>query len=128
MPAVLATFSLFVPVEIRADIGALLAAGLTGEQRFQIRQPNMITPAIGADFYGMGALVVRAVDQETANASGAHLCEGDLLLAGDLGHTPLKRGPESLSNRPIVCARSASEPLPIAGVEEFQTGIEFLLD
>jgi hypothetical protein len=40
----------------------------------------------------------------------------------------LKRAPESLSNRPMVCACSASEPLPIAGVEEFQTGIEFLLD
>jgi len=39
----------------------------------------------------MAALVIRAIDQETANASGAHLCEGDFLLAGELGHAPLKR-------------------------------------
>jgi hypothetical protein len=39
----------------------------------------------------MAALVIRAIDQETANASGAHLSERDLLLAGELGHAPLKR-------------------------------------
>jgi hypothetical protein len=31
--------------------------------------------------------LVRAIDQEPANASGAHLSEGDLLLAGEGGHT-----------------------------------------
>jgi hypothetical protein len=39
----------------------------------------------------MAARVVRAIDQETANASGAHLCEGDLLLADDRWHAPLNR-------------------------------------
>jgi hypothetical protein len=47
---------------------------------------------VGADLYGMGAPVIGAIDQETANASCAHLCEGDLLLACGLGHAPLKRG------------------------------------
>jgi hypothetical protein len=30
----------------------------------------------------MAALVVRAINQEAANAGGAHLGEGDFLLAG----------------------------------------------
>jgi hypothetical protein len=40
----------------------------------------------------MGAPVIGAIDQETANASGAHLGEGDFLRA--VGHAPLKRGPD----------------------------------
>jgi hypothetical protein len=47
---------------------------------------------VGADLYGMGAPVIGAIDQETANASGAHLGEGDFLRA--VGHAPLKRGPD----------------------------------
>jgi hypothetical protein len=43
---------------------------------------------IGIDPYLMAAAIVRATDQEAANASGAHLCEGDLLLARGLGHAP----------------------------------------
>jgi hypothetical protein len=39
----------------------------------------------------MAALVIRAIDQKAANASGAHLCEGDFLLADEGGHVPLKR-------------------------------------
>jgi len=35
----------------------------------------------------MAALVIRAINQEAANAGGAHLGEGDFLLAGQLGHT-----------------------------------------
>ena len=31
-----------------------------------------------------------STDQETANASGAHLSDGDLLLAGELGHATVK--------------------------------------
>jgi hypothetical protein len=36
------------------------------------------------------AAIIRAIDQETANASGAHLGKGDL-LAGEWGHAPFKR-------------------------------------
>jgi hypothetical protein len=38
----------------------------------------------------MVTLVVGAIDQETTNASGAHLSEGDFLLAGEGGHVPIK--------------------------------------
>jgi hypothetical protein len=30
-----------------------------------------------------------SISEETANASGAHLSEGDLLLAGEFGHAPM---------------------------------------
>ena len=42
----------------------------------------------GVDPYLMAAAIVRATNQEAANASGAHLCEGDFLLARGLGHAP----------------------------------------
>jgi hypothetical protein len=46
----------------------------------------------------MAALVVRAIDQKTVDASGAHLSKCDLLLAGELGHALLKRGPIGVGN------------------------------
>jgi hypothetical protein len=39
----------------------------------------------------MAAPEIRAIDQEAANASGAHFSTGDL-LAGEHGHAPFKRG------------------------------------
>jgi len=38
----------------------------------------------------VAAVIVRAIDQETANASGPHLGEGDLLRASDGLHCPIK--------------------------------------
>src|SRR5258708_19570129 len=54
---------LLFPIEIGPDISAPLAAGLTGEQRLDVGQPDTIAPAIGADLDGMGALVVTPVTQ-----------------------------------------------------------------
>ena len=51
----------------------------------------MARGCVNSDAPLVGCLV-RAIDQEPANASGAHLSEGDLLLAGEGGHAPLKRG------------------------------------
>src|SRR5260370_37977813 len=50
----------------------------------------MIAPAFGADLDGMRALVVGAIDQQSAHASGAHLGEGNLFLAGELRHGPIE--------------------------------------
>jgi hypothetical protein len=44
---------------------------------------------IGIDPCPMATVIVRATDQQAANASGAHLCESDLL--GEGGHALLKR-------------------------------------
>src|SRR5260370_42109157 len=60
---------LLFPIEIGPDISAPLAAGLTGEQRLDVGQPDTIAPAIGADLDGMGALVVTAVNQKPARIS-----------------------------------------------------------
>jgi hypothetical protein len=48
----------------------------------------------------MAVFVVGAIDQETANARCAHLGEGDLLLAAEGGHTPLKRAMSAEANGP----------------------------
>jgi hypothetical protein len=58
-----------------------------GEPRLQIRQPNVIRPLIAADSDPMAAMIIRAIDQRTANASSAHFCERDFL--GPVGHTPM---------------------------------------
>jgi hypothetical protein len=68
---------LLLPMEIWADIGASLAANLAGKARLDIGQPDVIRPSVAADRCPMAALVIRAIDQETTNASGAHLSEGD---------------------------------------------------
>jgi len=75
---------LFVPIEIRPDVGASLSAHLAGELGLNVGQPVTVRPLVAADRYRMAAAIVRAIDQETAHARGAHLGEGDLLWAGKL--------------------------------------------
>jgi hypothetical protein len=55
----------------RPDLRATFAAGTTGEQRFDIRQLDMIRPAVGRDLDVMAAFVVAAIDQDIADAGGA---------------------------------------------------------
>jgi hypothetical protein len=78
------------PVEIRPNVRAAPAATLADEQGLQIGKPDVIGPSVRAQGCPAAATEVRAIDQQTANASGAHLSERDLLLTG--GHAPLKRG------------------------------------
>jgi hypothetical protein len=63
-----------------ADIGTTLAAHLADEQRFDIGQPDLIGPRVGADG-PMGAFIIRAIDQQPANAGCAHCAERDFLFA-----------------------------------------------
>jgi hypothetical protein len=69
----LASRASLLPMEIRADVGTSLAAGLADEPGFQIGQPDIIWPSIAVDCGPMAAAKVRAIDQKPANASGAHL-------------------------------------------------------
>jgi hypothetical protein len=78
------------PIEIGADVGNSLAACLADEPGFEIGQPDIIRPLVRAHGCPMAAMMVRAVDQKPGHASGAHLGEGDLLLAGEGWHAPLK--------------------------------------
>lgn len=59
--------------------------------RLEIGQPDIIGPSIAAHRCVVAAMIIGAVDQEAANASGAHFGEGDF-LAGKSGHALLKRG------------------------------------
>jgi hypothetical protein len=63
---------LLLPIEIRPDIRAPLAASLARKQGLDTGQPDVIR-------------------QQTAHARGAHFPEGDFLRAGEFGHAPLKR-------------------------------------
>jgi hypothetical protein len=75
-----------------ADIGSSLATNLACEKRLEIGQPDVIRPSVAADRCPM-TLVIRVIDQETANVSGAHLGEGDLLLAAGARQGPRLRQP-----------------------------------
>jgi hypothetical protein len=79
---------LCLPMEIRADISASLAATPADELLLDVGQPNVIRPSVAAHRGPMAAMVVSAIDQKTANTGGAHLSKRDL-LAGGFGHGPM---------------------------------------
>jgi hypothetical protein len=88
--------------------GHLHRAGYNPGRRIalDIRQPSAIWPTVAADPCPMAALVIGAVDQEAAHASGAHLGEGDF-LAGEGGvHAYIEALREGEGNRPRYWGRS----------------------
>jgi hypothetical protein len=68
-------------MEIGPDIGAPPAAGLADEPGLDVGEPDIIGPPVAADRRPMAAVIVAAIDQETANATGAHFAKDDLLGA-----------------------------------------------
>src|ERR1700756_2998042 len=52
---------IFVPVKVRPNVGAFLAAGFAYEPRFHIGEPNVIRPLVCADGRGVVALIVRVI-------------------------------------------------------------------
>ena len=61
---------------------------------------------------------VLAINQDAANASVAHFAEGDFLGAGEGGHAAIKAQAGSAGKSSIGWAWSASEPLPLSGVDK----------
>lgn len=61
-------------LEVRANVGAASTAAFADEPRLDIRQPNIIRPAIGAQRNVVPAM---AVDQHIAQPHLAHLAERD---------------------------------------------------
>ena len=52
----------------RPDIGAAMTAGLAEKQRFKVRKPDAIGPAIGGDNDGMRTFVIAAIEDEQGRA------------------------------------------------------------
>jgi hypothetical protein len=71
---------------VRSDVGTPPAATLAGEPGFDVREPDIIAPSVAADRRPMAALIIGAIDQETANAAGTHFSEGDFLAGEGGGH------------------------------------------
>ena len=70
-----------MPMEAGPHVGAALAAGLADEPIFDVGEPDVVRPLIAADRYRVAAVIVGALDQQTANAGFAHFAECDLLRA-----------------------------------------------
>src|SRR5260221_10436214 len=66
------------------------------------------------------------MDQETANARGAHLGEGDFFLAGEGGHAAMKARSDGGVESPIDWTWSAAGSLPIADVHRLGGESPFL--
>lgn len=64
----------------------------TDEQRLYVAKPDVIGPAVAADRDRVAAPIIRAIDQETANAHVAHVAEGDFLRAGHAAMIALRNG------------------------------------
>ncbi|KJC43786.1 hypothetical protein UP06_20045 [Bradyrhizobium sp. LTSP857] len=63
------------PIKMRPDVGAAPAAGGADRALLDVRQPDLIRPAVRAQ----GNMVAAAaVDQDAPNTHFAHLAEGDL--------------------------------------------------
>jgi hypothetical protein len=81
----------FSRLPIGPDIRAAPAASFADKPRLELGQPDVIRPSVAADRCPMAALVIRAIDQETANAGRAHFGEGDFLLAWAWRHQSVPR-------------------------------------
>ena len=89
---------LLFPIEIGADIGTSLAAGLADEIAAPDRTAEVIRPFVRAHGRPMATAIIRTVDPKSANARGSHLAKGDLFLAGKAcrHQSPVRRGESNL--------------------------------
>jgi len=67
-------------VRVRPNVGTAVAADLAHEQTFDIRQPQMLRPAIGKELHGMTAAIVAAGYDDARGARLSRFSKGDLLL------------------------------------------------
>jgi hypothetical protein len=88
---------------------------LAGEPGLDIGQPNIIRPSVAADRGPVAALVIGAIDQETANVTGSHFSKSDLPSGG---HAPLKRGRDRQATNLAVRGLKHGPALGLLGAEE----------
>ena len=72
---------LFCPTEVWSHVCAALAAGLADELLFDVGQTEIVGPLIRANRLRVRALVILAIDHDTAHAHVAHIAETDFLVA-----------------------------------------------
>ena len=104
----------FFPMEIWADIRTAAAASLTGKPRLEIGKPDVIGPSIAVDRCVVAAAEIRAVDQETTNARGAHFGEGDF-LSDDRGPHKVFTEAATTGEISLSILESVSKPSRIVG-------------
>jgi hypothetical protein len=105
-------------MKVGPEIGWPGAASLTDEQGFKIGQPDIVGPSVSTDPSPMVALVVRAIDQQAANADFEHFTQRYFLLglrqslasAGVLATRSLERG--LLGSRHIHASQAREAPEP----------------
>jgi hypothetical protein len=74
-------YGLLVPMKVRPDVSASLAAAFADEAGLNIGEPDVVRPLVRADRDRVAAVIVRAIDQDAAHAGLAHLGERDLSRA-----------------------------------------------
>jgi hypothetical protein len=66
-------------VKLRPHLGAALAAACAGKARFDVREPDIISPTVSIGLDAVRTAVIATIDQDIAHAAGAHLAEGDFV-------------------------------------------------
>jgi len=66
-------------LKIRPHLGAAFAAGGTDKAGFDVGQPDIIAPAVGAGFDVVAASMIPAIDQDGSNTAFAQFFERNLL-------------------------------------------------
>jgi hypothetical protein len=80
-------------MEIRADISAAPSANFAPEPWLEIGEPDVIRPVVRrTQRCVVTAGIIRSVDQQAVNASGAHCSKADLRRASSFAHAALKCG------------------------------------
>src|SRR5258708_20124977 len=96
------------PMEVRTNICAPPAALPAGKLPLNVRPPDVIRPSVAGDRDPMAAVIVTAVDQQTANT------EGDLLAGRSPTSTPTSAS-TAAGRHPFPGARNpvpAAPPIP----------------
>jgi len=73
-------------VKVWPDVRAAPAARLAGEPGLNVGKSDIIRPSVAADRRPMAALVIRAIDQQAANATGTHFSKSDFLAGKGFDH------------------------------------------
>lgn len=66
--------------EFRPHLRAALAAARTGENRFDVGEPDSVGPAVRVGLGVVATAMIAPIDQHAAEAGRAHLAEGDFCV------------------------------------------------